>query len=451
MKRRINIQLIGIAILSIVLTMVVILLVYYGLFQKEVFRELQTVAGILAVAENEDLSGKAADPNSVTYRMIESLSEDDLRVTVLDAQGNVCFDNSVDYEQMTNHATRPEIQDAYEKDEGYARRKSGTLSKSAFYYAIRLEDGGVLRVSMEAQSLLNVFVTSMPTLLIVGLSLMILCMVVASFLTKSLVKPIEEMAQNLDHIGEVEVYSELSPIAETIQSQHEDIVKGARMRQDFTANVSHELKTPLTAISGYSELIENGMATQEDVVRFSKEIHKNATRLITLINDILRLSELDTGTSGTEFEQIDLYESAGVCASMLQFSAEKHDVTINLSGEPCQVYANRQMLEELLYNLMDNAIRYNEPGGEVDLCVEKADEIVVLTVRDTGIGIPKEHCERIFERFYRVDKSRSKKTGGTGLGLAIVKHIVEHFDAEITIESEPGEGTTIKVMFPPHS
>lgn len=446
MKRKINIQLISVVLISIVLTMVLILFVYYNIFKQQVFRELTTVAGILAVAENEDLSGKAADKNSVTYRMIENLLEQDLRVTVIDADGNVCFDNGAP--DTTSQAERPEMKDAYEQGEGFAVRESATIARSSFYYAVRLDDGGVLRVSKEAQSLLNVFINSLPTLLGVGISLMILCMIVASFLTRSLVQPIEDMAQNLDDLDKVATYSELAPIAETIRRQHEDIVKSARMRQDFTANVSHELKTPLTVISGYSELMENGMATPEDVTRFSREIHKNATRLLNLINDILRLSELDTGNAGSDFEKLNLYESAEVCVSMLSLSAEKHDVSLILEGGPCYVTAGKQMLEELLYNLTDNAIRYNEPGGSVTVRVEQNRNEVILTVKDTGIGIPEEHCNRIFERFYRVDKSRSKQTGGTGLGLAIVKHIVEQIGATISIQSEVGAGTEIKVEFP---
>lgn len=446
MKRKINIQLISLVVISIVLTMVLILFVYYGIFKKQVFRELTTVAGILAVAENEDLSGKAADSNSVTYRMIENLLEQDLRVTVIDAQGKVCFDNGA--AETGSQASRPEMKEAYEQGEGFAVRESATISKSSFYYAVRLEDGGVLRVSKDAQSLLNVFISSLPTLFAVGISLILLCMIVASFLTKSLVRPIEDMAQNLDDMQRVSVYNELTPIAETIRRQHEDIVKSARMRQDFTANVSHELKTPLTVISGYSELMENGMASPEDVTRFSHEIHKNSTRLLNLINDILRLSELDTGNDGNDFEKINLYESAQVCVSMLSLNAQKHEVSLSLEGSPCYVYAGKQMIDELLYNLTDNAIRYNEPGGTVRLEVKQKENKVILTVTDTGIGIPKEHCSRIFERFYRVDKSRSKQTGGTGLGLAIVKHIVEQIGAEISIQSEVGVGTQIRVEFP---
>ena len=219
------------------------------------------------------------------------------------------------------------------------------------------------------------------------------------------------------------------------------------MRQEFSANVSHELKTPLTSISGYAELIETGMASEQDTVRFAHGIHNSANRLLTLINDIIRLSELD-GTEGeADTELLDIHEMAQNCVEMLSMSAEKHDVTIALSGTECYVTANRQMMEELLYNLCDNAIRYNNPGGSVDVQTYAREDHTYLIVKDTGIGISKEHQERIFERFYRVDKSRSKSTGGTGLGLAIVKHIIAKSHANLELESEPGKGTTIKVVF----
>ena len=219
------------------------------------------------------------------------------------------------------------------------------------------------------------------------------------------------------------------------------------MRQEFSANVSHELKTPLTSISGYAELIETGMASEQDTVRFAHGIHNSANRLLTLINDIIRLSELD-GTEGeADTELLNLHEMAKNCVEMLSMSAEKHDVTIALSGTECYVTANRQMMEELLYNLCDNAIRYNNLGGSVDVQTYAREDHTYLIVKDTGIGISKEHQERIFERFYRVDKSRSKSTGGTGLGLAIVKHIIAKSHANLELESEPGKGTAIKVVF----
>ena len=241
------------------------------------------------------------------------------------------------------------------------------------------------------------------------------------------------------------------PFLNTIQQQHEDIMKSAKIRQEFTANVSHELKTPLTSISGYSELIENGMASAGDVQRFAGEIHKNAQRLLTLINDILRLSELDDSERpvAATFETVDLYDIAKNCVNMLALNAEKHQVHVEMLGTSCLMDGNKQMLEELIYNLCDNAIRYNNQGGSVQVSIQEINETsqVELIVKDTGIGIPKEHQSRIFERFYRVDKSRSKSTGGTGLGLAIVKHIVSQHQAEIRLESETGIGTTIRIVF----
>ena len=222
----------------------------------------------------------------------------------------------------------------------------------------------------------------------------------------------------------MEVYEELIPYIEAIKGQHEDVLQNARMRQEFTANVSHELKTPLAAISGYSELIQNGMASSEqEICRFAGEIHSNADRLLTLINDVIRLSELDGEEMQETLEQVNLREVAENCVNMLRVSAEKHEVTIDFQGENAVILATRQMTEEVLYNLCDNAIRYNRPGGSVHVMVKDRLDQAVLVVQDTGIGIPKEHQERIFERFYRVDKGRSKSTGGTGLGHAIVKHI----------------------------
>ena len=207
------------------------------------------------------------------------------------------------------------------------------------------------------------------------------------------------------------------------------------------------MKTPLTSISGYSELIENGIATGDDVQRFAREIHKSSNRLLTLINDIIRLSELDVTTEDI-MEELDICDMAASCVEVLQMSAEKHQVQLSFSGEPQMVTANRQMMDELIYNLCDNAIRYNNPGGRVDVSVYREVERVVLEVKDNGIGIPEKDQERIFERFYRVDKSRSKSTGGTGLGLAIVKHIIAlHDNVKLELRSKLGEGTTIYVYF----
>ena len=261
-------------------------------------------------------------------------------------------------------------------------------------------------------------------------------------------KPIEQLAEHLDECESIPVYKEMVPFVHTIQKQHEDIMKNARMRQDFTANVSHELKTPLTAISGYAELMEHHMAAEADIPRFAGEIHKSANRLLLMINDIIRLSELDAmETTSMAFDRVPLYQLAENCVDMLQVSAEKHQVTLTLQGTPCHIAGSREMMEETLYNLCDNAIRYNNAGGSVTVTVKPQGSKVLLSVEDTGIGIPKEHQARVFERFYRVDKSRSKATGGTGLGLAIVKHIVAQHGAELLLESEEGKGTKITILF----
>ncbi|MBO5341584.1 MAG: GHKL domain-containing protein [Lachnospiraceae bacterium] len=438
MKKKLNFQLTSIAILSILLTMTLILIVYYDLFRQQVMEELKTVARMLSNVENlSEYSVRDYDTEV-----------DNMRITLLDKEGNVIYDTDADASFLDNHAGRPEIAAAYEHGEGEAIRMSDTLSENTFYYAICLNDGGILRVAKEARSIFSVLGSMVPSLIVITFTLTILCAVIARFLTKSLIQPIEDMANDIEHMGEVKTYTELEPFINTINSQHEDIIKSAKLRQEFTANVSHELKTPLTAISGYAELIANGMANGEDTVRFAGEIHRNSTRLLTLINDILRLSELDSQTSERPLEDLDLYEAASTCISMLELSATKHNVTFHLYGQRTFIQGDPQMLEEILYNLCDNAIRYNVDGGKVDISIKENEEHVILMVQDTGIGISEKDQQRIFERFYRVDKSRSKKTGGTGLGLAIVKHIAEQMNAKLQLDSTLGKGTTITIFFP---
>ena len=223
--------------------------------------------------------------------------------------------------------------------------------------------------------------------------------------------------------------------------------KSEKIRREFTANVSHELKTPLTTISGYAELIENDIARKEDIKGFATKIRSEATRLIFLINDIIKLSELEEPKTDLQLEYVDLLEIAIECENMLTIPAQKKNVKMKVSGESCKVLVDRNMIEELIYNLCDNAIRYNKPNGTVTVTVKSKDKSTILSVEDTGIGIPEEHQSRIFERFYRVDRSRSKATGGTGLGLSIVKHIVQQHNAKITLRGEVNVGTKITVIF----
>ena len=379
---------------------------------------------------------------------MKKMNFENLRVTIVDKEGKVVFDNFADTEQMDNHKDRPEIDDALETGEGSCVRHSDTLAKNTFYYALRRPDGTVLRVGKESESIYSILLEILPEIIAIIALIFVVSWIMTLLFAKSIIKPIQRMAEDMDSIEEENGYKELVPFIRKIKTQHEDIMKSAKMRQVFTANVSHELKTPLTSISGYAELIENGMAADDDVRRFAKEIHRNSKRLLTLINDTIRLSELDMTEKTIEFEDVDLYELAENCVSMLQINAEKHQVFLSLFGSSCHVCANKGMMEELLYNLCDNAIRYNKVDGSVKVVLKNEEDCVKLQVKDTGIGIPQKSTDRVFERFYRVDKSRSKQTGGTGLGLAIVKHIVAKHNAKITLSSELGKGTTITVIFP---
>lgn len=435
MKKKINIQFLLIAFVAIVATWILAAVVFYELFQHEIMRDLKSYAKLISAT-------KALDQMEEGDSYIEA---DDLRITLIAKDGSVLFDSNNDIGDMDNHITRPEVAEAFAKGAGESIRRSPTMKQNTYYYALRTERGSVLRLAKEAEGIMSIFARAIPMIVLIVLLLISLCMVLAHYLTKSLVTPIERMADHIDQVPQEGIYKELLPVVATIQKQHENIMKNARMRQDFTANVSHELKTPLTSISGYSELIESRMTNEEDTVRFAGEIHKSSKRLLTLINDIIRLSELDTADQEIPMEDVDLYQLAQSCVDMLQINAENHHVSIDLIGDHAIVRANKGMMEEVVYNLCDNAIRYNREDGTVTVQVYKNEEGTVLSVKDTGIGIPAEHQERIFERFYRVDKSRSKSTGGTGLGLAIVKHIVAQHGAQLTLTSEAGKGTEIKV------
>ena len=428
MKKKINLQFMFISAVGILLTFCLSTVIFYELFKSEVVDELKTYADVIKETQSYDqiLQGEY-DPDV-----------DDLRITMIKKDGKVFYDSFADVKKMENHANRQEVRQALKHGNGKAIRTSDTMDKSTFYYAVRLDDGNILRVAKESRSIWSVFIKVTPAILILILVIFAISKMLSDVLTKSLLLPIEEMSENLDHLDDITTYKELMPFINTIQEQHKNILMNAKMRQEFTANVSHELKTPLTAISGYSELIQNGMTNEEETIRFAGEIHKSAKRLLTLINDTIRLSQLDTSEQKVIYEAIDLYKIAEDCVNMLKFSAENHGITISIHGTNAYLEGNKEMLEEVVYNLCDNAIRYNNEGGKVDVTVKPVKGKIYLCVEDNGIGISKEHQERIFERFYRVDKSRSKSTGGTGLGLAIVKHIIQQHGAHMELTSEKG-------------
>ena len=438
LKKVINLEFITLTLVAIAVTMVLSTFIFYEVYKAEIIRDLKGYAEVLK--NTGDFDG---DDTSV----YASVDTDDLRLTLVAPDGSVIYDNQADETSMQNHFDRPEIAEAFEKGDGQVIRKSATLNKSTYYYAILLKSGRVLRIARESNNVISMFLAAVPVMLLVMALLVVVTIIVTHYLTRNILKPIEQMANRLDDDTHIVAYSEMRPFIDMIQKQHADIVKSSQMRQEFTANVSHELKTPLTSISGYSELIETGMATEADVHHFATEIHKNSNRLLTLINDIIRLSELDVSEDTPAMEKVDLAVIARTATDMLAINAEKNNVTLSYSGGHEYIYANKMMMEELVYNLTDNAIRYNNKNGSVDVSVNSDGDKVTLRVKDTGIGIPAEHQERIFERFYRVDKSRSKSTGGTGLGLAIVKHIVARNNAHLDMVSEPGRGTDISVTF----
>lgn len=353
------------------------------------------------------------------------------------------FDN--DAHNLGNHLDRPEVQDAFATGIGESTRESDTMNMRTFYYALLMEDGTVLRVATQARSIFSVFTsTAVVVLFIIG-GIIALCIFISRLLTRQLLEPINAMAEDLDNANAVITYKELAPFITRIREQHKDILAAAKSRQEFTANVSHELKTPITAISGYAELIENRMVDEDKQVKFAGEIRKHADRLVCLVNDIIRLSELDQGESVPEFTKVDLMEVVEERVELLKNNTREKNIRMELTGEKCIITSNRGLLVELVDNLVQNAIRYNVVNGSVRVMVRASGNHAELIVADTGIGIPENDRNRVFERFYRVDKSRSRETGGTGLGLAIVKHIVELHEGEITLTSEVGVGTTVTV------
>ena len=437
MKKKINRYLLLTVFLSLSTTLLMAIAVFHHMYREQIIGDMKTYGEILSgmVSSGEELRDNYRSPDS------------DIRITAISADGNVVYDSQAGNEALDNHADRPEVKEAEETGEGYAVRHSDTLNRDMYYYAVQLENGDVLRLSKEEKNIWSVFETTLRPIVAIGIGMFLLCMLLSRYITNSLVRPIEKLASDIDNVDGIQTYEELVPFITTIQKQHEDILKSAKMRQEFTANVSHELKTPLTSISGYAELIETGLAGEDNVQRFAAESHRNAKRLLTLITDIIRLSELDADNMEVAFSDVDLYDLAGACVESLRLNAENHGIHIECSGMPCTVYGNKEMLEELLYNLSDNAIRYNRLGGKVQVIVGYENSYPVLIVKDTGIGIPEESQERVFERFYRVDKSRSKQTGGTGLGLAIVKHIVAQHHAKLQLRSQVGVGTEVSVVF----
>ncbi len=501
------------------------------------------------------LAARAVELGGADY--LETVDAQGYRLTWVGPDGHVLYDTHSDAAGMENHLDREEIRAALTNGEGSSSRYSSTLLERTLYYARRLSDGSVLRISAGQASIWGLALGMLLPMLAVAILALLLSWVWAARLSKRVVQPLDRL--DLEHILDNDAYEELAPLLRRLDRQHRQIdaqvaelrrktdeftqitgsmreglvllnEKGVivninpaaralfhadpdcegtafltversleinhaietamteghsqlrfqrdgreyqldvsriasdgaavgavllafdvteeafaeRNRREFTANVSHELKTPLQSIMGSAELLENGLVKPEDIPRFVGHIRTEAGRLVTLIEDIIRLSQLDEGGQ-LPWEEVDLLETARTVAATLQDAAATKNVTLTVSGQAVTLRSVRRLVTETLFNLCDNAIKYNVEGGAVEVSVQPNGQGAILTVRDTGIGIPPEHQERVFERFYRVDKSHSRDTGGTGLGLSIVKHSVQYLGGAIDLESEPGKGTTVRV------
>lgn len=368
------------------------------------------------------------------------------RVTCITPDGEVLYDSRRNSEDLENHSQRAEVREALASGEGEDVRMSDTVGREMYYYALLLDDGSVLRVAREMDGLVRTALNVLPVMGGLAVLMVVFALFLARWQTKRLIKPINEL--DLEHPLDNSVYPELTPLLEAMDRQNKEKEAVSNMRKEFSANVSHELKTPLTSISGYAEIMMNGLVRPADIPLFSERIYKEARRLITLVEDIIKLSKLDEESVELEKEEVNLYELTREIVSRLSPQASQKNIRMEVTGEPVLCKGIRQILDEMIYNICENAIKYNNDNGRVTVWVGDTLNGPKISVTDTGIGIPKEHQERIFERFYRVDKSHSKERGGTGLGLSIVKHGAILHGAKVNVESEPGKGTRMEILFP---
>lgn len=457
MKDRIRYSLIYMGVLAALFAVYFTMRVFEGEMAEQLKSQLRENLSLIETAYiNESLDS--------TPEKLAKFANKDLRITLIDSKGGILYDSDAEAVKMENHNNREEVIDAFAKGAGEDLRYSSTLQAKAFYFAKRLSDGNVLRLGMRQANLQQVYSKTIPYLIALLAAIVVAAILIAIGLSRAFISPLQKL---VDQLGTPEwknienVYKEIDPLVNTIRKQDLELQltieqlsnekqKISHLKDEFTANASHELKTPLTSISGYAELIENGMAKLEDIKVFAGKIHKEAQRLQSIANDIITLSKLNN-CENEPFdlsEKINLWNLSHSCIEGLILNANKKSIQLTLDGDQnAEIQGNSKLLFEMIFNLVDNAIRYTEQGGKVVVLVEPN----AIVVKDTGIGIPEECQSRIFERFYRVDKRRSKETGGTGLGLAIVKHIAEVLHATIHLNSTVGFGTEVRIGFTPFS
>ena len=443
LARRFFIALSAIAAVAAIAVLVCSSLIYQSVTVDDAGRMLESECRVVRAS----LRGDDTDVMRLT-----AFDSGDVRVTLVGTDGAVLYDNQNSVASMPNHADRPEIAEALADGTGSAERDSETSGYVSIYRAIRLANGNVLRLAVDRDGAAAAVRHDLLLVCAVVLVIIAVCWAASRLVADRLVSPI--LAIDPAEPDAAVTYVEIEPLVERISEQVEELRGADLMRREFTSNVTHELKTPLSSISGASELIRDGIARPEDVPEFAGRIYDEAHHMTELVNDILTLSKLDESERSGDAsllgapEPVNLLHVAREVATRLAPVAEKTGVSITAASEACVVQGYPRLLDELVYNLCDNAIRYNHEGGWVDVSVSLEDECPLLVVADSGSGIPAEQQAKVFERFYRGEQSRSRETGGTGLGLAIVKHAATLHGAVLTLDSEPGHGTTVCVRFP---
>lgn len=437
MRKKIQRSMVMVLAVTLLLSYAIITIITYNRNMAMLEAEVRQEARYIQAAINISGPDYLAEMNGVDWTT---------RVTQISPDGEVLYDTRRDESTLEDHSGRKEVQEALASGEGEDVRMSDTVGQELYYYALLLDDGTVLRASKSMDGLIGTALNNLPVMAGLAVIMMILAYFMAKWQTNRLVKPIYEL--DLEHPLENKTYDELTPFLEAMDKQNKEKEAVSNMRKEFSANVSHELKTPLTSISGYAEIMKNGMVRPADVPVFSERIYKEARRLIHLVEDIIKLSKLDEESVELEKQDVDLYEMTREIISRLSPQAQQRNIRMEVTGEPVTYFGIRQILDEMIYNVCENAVKYNNENGRVSVWVGNTLEGPRVTVTDTGIGIPMEHHERIFERFYRVDKSHSKERGGTGLGLSIVKHGALLHGAKVTVDSAPGKGTRIEMQFP---
>lgn len=415
----------------------------YGYFERKIFSELETEAVFL--------EQYLADSSLADLKKFNSIKN---RITLIHKDGTVYFDNMVDVSRLENHSLREEFVAAKEKGAAKVSRYSSTMTDKTLYFAKSLQNGDVLRISCDQHSVAVLVLGMSQTLLIMLVLAVIISGIAAVWTSRRITNPLNQI--NLEKPESCTVYEELKPFTKRIAEENYEKTQREELRKQFTANVSHELKTPLTSISGFAEILKNGGTDEKTTKDFAGTIYEESQRMISLVNDIIKLSKLDEKSISLEKEPIELLGLSKEIAKILSASAKAKNIKLDVHGDSGKIMGVQPVIYEMIYNLIDNAIKYNVQNGTVEVTVKEENpekghtfgNKTVISVRDTGIGIPKNEQDRVFERFYRIDKSRSKELGGTGLGLSIVKHAAKFHDATINLSSKEGEGSTFTITFP---